>query len=127
MEKNEDSWTVARGMVMKPEFPLKVIFNDGDEWILNNVEEVEGSLEWFDSDEPQEEATLLDKLNRPVRPDLKIGDLQFLIFELIEQKSRERNSPDLKISLPRSLGGLKAEVHWKWTENRQSSLRRLKL
>jgi hypothetical protein len=31
---------VARGMVMKPEFPLKVIFDDGDEWILNTVEEV---------------------------------------------------------------------------------------
>ncbi|MBI1926907.1 hypothetical protein HYR99_22015 [Candidatus Poribacteria bacterium] len=81
MEKNEDSWTVARGMVMKPEFPLKVIFNDDDEWILNTVEEVEGSLEWFDCDEPQEEATILDKLNRPVR--LKVQDLQLLVFELI--------------------------------------------
>jgi len=74
---------------MKPEFPLKVIFDDGDEWILNTVEEVEGSLEWFDSDEPEEEATILDKLNRPVR--LKVQGLRLSVFELIEQKSREKN------------------------------------
>ena len=69
---------------MQPEFPVTVKFDDGEEWVLNDVEEVESSLVWFDSEDAEEEATVFDRFGRLVR--LKVEALQLLIFEGIEKK-----------------------------------------
>jgi hypothetical protein len=73
-------------MVMKPEFPLHVRFVDGKERILETIEEVETSLEWFDSDDDDNSAIVFDRQGRPVR--LKVEALQVITCELIENKVR---------------------------------------
>lgn len=52
----------------KPSFPLLVVFHeDNDRWVLNNIDEVAQNLEWFDSDDPDEQATVTDSLGRLVK------------------------------------------------------------
>jgi hypothetical protein len=66
---------------MKPEFPIKVHFHeDNEEWILGNNEELACTLEWIDTDDPEERATVTDARGRKVR--LKIKFLEIEVFEL---------------------------------------------
>jgi len=38
-----------------------VTFHEGgDEWVLDSIDEVACSLEWFDSDDPYENASVID-------------------------------------------------------------------
>lgn len=74
-------------MVLKPEeemaspvYPLRVVFGDGDEWQLDNQDEVACNLEWFDSSDPDEDAEVLDALNRPVV--LKVERLEVKLLKL---------------------------------------------
>ena len=71
---------------MKAEFPLKVKFNDGEEWILETVEEVETNLEWFDTDDRDRSALVFDRLDRPVR--LKVEGFTLLMLELSQTATR---------------------------------------
>ena len=64
----------------QPEFPITVNFEDGDAWKLENINEIAWNLEWFDSDDPEEEATVVDKKNRKVR--VKVVKLEVTVFEL---------------------------------------------
>ena len=52
---------------MKPQFPLTILFADGEAWVLDNEEMIPGTLEWFDSDDPAEEANVTDARGRSVR------------------------------------------------------------
>lgn len=52
----------------KPSFPLQVVFHeDNDRWILHDLDEVAQNLEWFDSDDPEEHATVTDSKGRRVK------------------------------------------------------------
>jgi hypothetical protein len=67
---------------VQPKFPLHVKFlEDGDEWTLESVDELTSSLEWFDSDDPDERATVRDAQGRPVR--VKVAALKLQLLELI--------------------------------------------
>lgn len=66
----------------QPEFPITVQFEDGDTWILESVEEVECSLEWFDTDAEGDAVRVTDKHGRRVR--LKVDALRLIVFELLE-------------------------------------------
>lgn len=68
-------------MKAKPVFPIKVYFKeDGDEWIHHNEKELAYNLEWFDSDDIEEETIVTDQMSRKVR--LKIKALQIIVLEL---------------------------------------------
>ncbi len=59
---------MAGGMVitMKPEYPIKVLFKeDGEEWFFENKKDIAQNLEWFDSDDPSENAIVTDKNGDP--------------------------------------------------------------
>ncbi len=74
---------MAGGMVitMKPEYPIKVLFKeDGEEWFFENKKDIAQNLEWFDSDDPSENAIVTDKNGRQVT--LKVEKLEVLTFEL---------------------------------------------
>ena len=74
---------------MRPQFPLRVLFHgDSDEWVLDSVEDVVTALEWFDSDDPTENATVLDALGRKVR--LRVESLQLQRLELADQPGGRR-------------------------------------
>ena len=76
---------MARRLVMKtsPEYPIKVVFHeDNEEWILNNETEVAYNLEWFNSHDPEEQATVTDNQERLVR--LIVKKLELLVCELDE-------------------------------------------
>jgi hypothetical protein len=53
---------------------------DGDEWLLNSLKELAGSLEWFDSDDPAQNASVVDGKGRAVR--IRVERLEVLRFEL---------------------------------------------
>lgn len=66
-----------------PEFPIRVTFHeDGEEWVLDSFDELASSLEWFDSDDPTENASVVDGKGRPVR--VKVEALELLRFELVQ-------------------------------------------
>ncbi|MBI3560328.1 MAG: hypothetical protein HY080_01230 [Gammaproteobacteria bacterium] len=68
-------------MENKPQFPLKVVFHETDEeWVLENENEAAFNLEYFDSDDKEERATVTDNLGRAVR--LKIRKLEIVTCEL---------------------------------------------
>ena len=67
---------------MKPEFPLHIKFDDGEEWILETIEEVECNLEWFDTDDDDKSALVFDNYGKSVR--LKVEALKLLVCELIQ-------------------------------------------
>jgi hypothetical protein len=68
--------------VLQAEFPIMVTFHEGgDEWVLDSIDEVACSLEWFDSDDPDENASVIDGKDRPVR--IKVEALRVLRFELL--------------------------------------------
>jgi hypothetical protein len=68
-------------MLNRPEFPLKVVFQEtGEEWLLENESDAAQNLEWFDSEDPEEAAVVTDKQGRPVR--LKIEGLKVIAIAL---------------------------------------------
>jgi hypothetical protein len=70
--------------VREPTFPIRVVFHeDGDEWVLGSVEELVSSLEWFDSDDPAENASVVDASGRRVR--LRVEWLELRRLELADQ------------------------------------------
>jgi hypothetical protein len=71
-----------------PEYPIKVVFHeDNEEWLLNNETEVACNLEWFNSQDPDEEATVTDNQGRRVQ--LIVKEHKVLIFELSEYPTTE--------------------------------------
>ncbi len=70
--------------ILSPEFPIKVTFlEDSDVWVFDNEEEMACSMEWFDSDDPEEQAIVIDNQERPIR--LKVQKLEIVCFELRNQ------------------------------------------
>jgi hypothetical protein len=65
-----------------PTYPLRVAFDDGDEWVLDSPVEAACSLEWFDSDDSTEKATVTDANGRRVRVRVVAHHLD--VCELIE-------------------------------------------
>jgi hypothetical protein len=65
---------------MKPVFPLHIHYSDGEELVLETTEDVEVALEWFDSDDGDMTAAVVDDLGRPVR--LKVERLRLITCEL---------------------------------------------
>ena len=52
----------------RPEFPLKIFFMEENEsWILEDEDDIRYNLEWFDSEDEEENASVTDKKNRPVK------------------------------------------------------------
>ena len=45
-------------MLLSPQYPIIVYFADGDVWTHDNLVALVQSLEWFDSEDPEEEATV---------------------------------------------------------------------
>lgn len=68
----------------QPTFPVTVGFEeDGEEWTFDSIEEMACSLEWFDSDDPEENATVRDAHGRAVR--IKVERLEVKVFELLRR------------------------------------------
>jgi len=72
-------------MTDKPLFPIKYVFHgdendDPEEEAYEDLKELACNLEWFDSEDPEENATILDAQGRQVR--LKIVALDAIVFEL---------------------------------------------
>ncbi len=68
-------------MLNRPEFPLKVFFQEtGEEWMLENEVDAVQNLEWFDSEDPNEAAVVTDRLGRLVL--LKIEELKVIAMSL---------------------------------------------
>ena len=66
--------------MIEPVFPIVVEFlEDGTVWTLESVSEVETNLEWFDSEDPEENAVVRDANNRLVS--LKVKQLQLIEFK----------------------------------------------
>lgn len=65
----------------RPAFPLAVIFADGQQATVEDVEDAECNLEWLDTDDLDEPVTVLDALGRRVR--LKIEALKIVRCELM--------------------------------------------
>jgi len=64
-----------------PEFPLTISYHsDGNAWAFETAEELLSALDWFDSDDPAERASVMDARGRLVR--LKLQNGQLLVFEL---------------------------------------------
>ena len=64
-----------------PEFPITVLFHeDGDKWVLDNEDQLVCNLEWFDSSDPEESATVTDNKGRTVH--LLIVQFEIKAFEL---------------------------------------------
>ena len=63
--------------MIKPTFPIKVFFHeDGTEWVLNNEDELCSNLEWFDSNDPNEKASITDNNGKEI----------FVVIEALELK-----------------------------------------
>ena len=66
---------------MTPEFPVTVtLHEEGEVFVLNSLKELACQLEWFDSDDPEENASVTDAKGRAIRT--KIEKLSVLVFEL---------------------------------------------
>ncbi|GHV03562.1 hypothetical protein AGMMS50229_03060 [Campylobacterota bacterium] len=69
-------------MNTKPTFPIKVVYHeDGDVHIFNNEDEMVCDLEWFDTEDSDENASVTDANGQAVR--LKIEALDIQTFELL--------------------------------------------
>lgn len=65
----------------KPTYSITVTFQeDGDVWVLNTESEIANNLEWFDSRNPEEKATVIDKSKRKVT--LVVEKLEVKLCEL---------------------------------------------
>jgi hypothetical protein len=64
-----------------PRFPITVRFGDGEEWVFRNEAELASSLEWFDSDDPTQDAAALDAAGNEIR--VVVREHQLLKLELV--------------------------------------------
>jgi hypothetical protein len=72
---------------MKPEFPLSILFRaTGEVVLIETPEEPETELEFFDSDNPGENAIVTDAKGRRVR--LVVEACSFRICELMDPAAR---------------------------------------
>ena len=68
-------------MIDNPQFPIRVLFhNDNEEETFDNLIDAACHLEFFDNHDPDENATVTDKLGKPVH--LKVEMLEVKIFKL---------------------------------------------
>lgn len=67
---------------MLPTFPLTVIHEDGEIWVLNTPDELAATVEWFDSDDSDGSMWVVDAEGRPVR--LKVEALEIRHLEVQE-------------------------------------------
>ena len=67
---------------MLPTFPLTVIHEDGETWVLNTPDELAATVEWFDSDDSDGSMWVIDAEGRPVR--LKVEALEIHRLEVQE-------------------------------------------
>ena len=74
---------------MQPKWPIHVRYIDGDDLILETPEEVETSLEWFDSEDGDTTAAVSDDEGRPVH--LVVEALQIKICELMVGRAEARS------------------------------------
>ena len=71
----------------EPTYPLKVVFHeDGEVWEIADAEDAACNLEWFDSDDPEEKASVVDSKGRPVR--LKVEELSVVLCEIAHDKNQ---------------------------------------
>ena len=68
-------------MTSKPEFPITVSYADDEDVVFDNPIEAAVTLEWFDSDDPEEGAAVTDSRGRKVR--LKVEKLEIVTCELV--------------------------------------------
>ena len=77
---------MSASIVMQPTFPVTVRFEkDGEDWVFDSIKELACSLEWFDSDDPEQNARVTDALGRAVR--LKVEELEVTTFELLDSST----------------------------------------
>ena len=69
--------------MQQPEYPLLVAYTDGakDE-LFNNEIEMVTSLEWFDSNDPEYNAVVIDKRGRKLQ--LVIRKLELVVLEIAQ-------------------------------------------
>ncbi len=68
-------------MVSDPKFPIRIEYSDGTESeIFDNEVELACTLEWFDSDDDDYHAKVIDAKNRSVR--LVVRKLEIIEFAL---------------------------------------------
>jgi hypothetical protein len=68
-------------MKPKPKYPLTVKFeNDYEKLVFNDESETACTLEFFDSEDPDEKVTVTDASGQPVR--LKVEMLEVLLCEI---------------------------------------------
>lgn len=65
---------------MPPTYPLTVIHEDGERWVLHTPTEVAGTVEWYDSADDDDSMRVVDAEGRPVR--LKVEALQIITCEV---------------------------------------------
>lgn len=76
-------------MKESPEYPLTVLFHEErKEWILNDDVDAAVNLEWFDSKDPEERATVTDNKGRAVH--LVVRELVVTVCELACPSGRRR-------------------------------------
>ena len=74
---------MSASIVMQPAYPVTVRFEeDSEDWVFESTQELVCSLEWFDSDDPTQNASVTDALGRAVR--LKVEELEVTTFELLD-------------------------------------------
>ncbi len=72
-------------MPRKPKFPIKIFFKeDEEEWILNDYEEITCNLEWFDSNDSEENAIVTDDNGKLVN--LIVKKLEIVKCELFNKE-----------------------------------------
>jgi hypothetical protein len=68
-------------MSAQPEFPITILIEeDGTEHVFDNPTELAITMEWFDSDDPEERARVTDAKGRAVH--VKVTKLELLTLEL---------------------------------------------
>jgi hypothetical protein len=73
-------------IVMQPTFPVTVRFEeDNEDWVFDSTQELACSLEWFDSDDAEQNARVTDAQGRAVR--LKVEELEVKTFELLDSST----------------------------------------
>lgn len=71
---------MVKGKAQNPAFPLTVILADGEREIVDSINDAECNLEWIDTDDNDEQVTVVDRLGRPVH--LKIEALRLVRCEI---------------------------------------------
>lgn len=70
---------------MTPEFPLRIIYDDGDSVVLESPEELLGDLDTIDSTDPAGRIWIRDALDRTVRLRVRQGFVE--VLEVMPEKA----------------------------------------